>query len=89
MTEPILEVKDLSTYFYTDEGIVRAVEGVSFRVDPGQTLGIVGESGSGKSVTAKSIIRLLEEPSRIVGLCGAARLVTRWGHSGRERVWVF
>jgi peptide/nickel transport system ATP-binding protein len=64
---PVLEVRDLRTQFFTDEGIVRAVDGVSFSVAAGETLGIVGESGSGKSVTALSLMRLLEEPSRIVG----------------------
>jgi peptide/nickel transport system ATP-binding protein len=63
----VLEVRDLRTYFFTDAGIVRAVDGVSFSVAAGETLGIVGESGSGKSVTALSLIRLLDEPSRIVG----------------------
>jgi peptide/nickel transport system ATP-binding protein len=67
MTEPILEVKNLRTYFYLDEGVVRAVDGVSFNVAPGEALGIVGESGSGKSITAASLMRLLEEPGRIVG----------------------
>ena len=64
---PVLEVKDLRTYFFVDEGVVRAVDGVTFEIRAGETLGIVGESGSGKTVSALSIMRLLQEPSRIVG----------------------
>jgi oligopeptide/dipeptide ABC transporter ATP-binding protein len=59
---PLLEVSDLRTYFYTREGAVKAVDGVSFSVDKGKTLGIVGESGCGKSVTALSIMGLLPKP---------------------------
>jgi peptide/nickel transport system ATP-binding protein len=67
MAEPILQVRDLSTFFFADEGIVRAVDGASFDLYPGRTLGIVGESGCGKSVTARSILRIVERPGRIVG----------------------
>jgi len=63
---PILQVRDLRTYFFPEEGTVRAVDGASFEVYPGRTLGIVGESGCGKSVTAKSILRIVERPGRIV-----------------------
>ncbi len=64
--EPILSVRDLKTYFFPDEGVVRAVDGASFDIYPGQTLGVVGESGCGKSVTARSILNLVEPPGRIV-----------------------
>ena len=64
----LLEVKDLRTHFYLDEGVAKAVDGVSFEVDKGETLGLVGESGCGKSVSALSIMRLIPDPpGRIVG----------------------
>lgn len=64
--EPVISVRDLETHFFTDEGIVRAVDGVNFDVHPGTTMGIVGESGCGKSITAKSILQIVEAPGRIV-----------------------
>jgi len=71
--DTVLEVENLSTYFFTGEGTARAVEGVGFRLRRGETLGLVGESGCGKSVTALSIMRLVPEPpGRIVS--GSVRL---------------
>jgi oligopeptide/dipeptide ABC transporter ATP-binding protein len=64
--EPLLSVRNLKTYFAQDEGLVRAVDGVSFEMAAGGTLGIVGESGCGKSVTARSILRIVDRPGRIV-----------------------
>ncbi len=67
MSQNLLEVRNLKTYFYTDEGVARAVDGVSFALRPHQTLGLVGESGCGKSVTSLSIMRLIPQPpGRIV-----------------------
>ena len=63
---PMLEVKDLHTSFFTPAGEVKAVNGVSFYMDHGKVLGIVGESGSGKSVTAYSIMQILEKTGKIV-----------------------
>ncbi len=62
LTENILDIKNLKTYFYTDEGVVKAVDDVSMKIPGGKVLGIVGESGCGKSVTAMSVMRLLPEP---------------------------
>jgi oligopeptide/dipeptide ABC transporter ATP-binding protein len=62
----LLEIRDLRTHFFTQDGVVKAVDGVSFSVDDGKTLGVVGESGCGKSITAMSILRLVGRPGRIV-----------------------
>lgn len=67
MNQDLIQVGDLHTYFYTDEGVVKAVDGVDFSIGKGSTLGLVGESGCGKSVTALSILRLIQQPpGRIV-----------------------
>jgi oligopeptide/dipeptide ABC transporter ATP-binding protein len=64
---PLLQVEDLKTYFFTSAATVKAVDGVSFEINKGETLGIVGESGCGKSVTALSLLKLVPDPGRIVG----------------------
>jgi oligopeptide/dipeptide ABC transporter ATP-binding protein len=66
MTQNLLTIEDLRTYFYTEDGIVKAVDGVDLQILSGSIVGLVGESGSGKSVTALSIVRLIERPGRIV-----------------------
>jgi oligopeptide/dipeptide ABC transporter ATP-binding protein len=65
MTDPLLAVSDLRTYFHDGGSVARAVDGVSFDIEPGETVAVVGESGSGKSVTALSILRLIRSPGRI------------------------
>ena len=75
----VLEVSDLHTTFKTDNGDVSAVNGVSFKLEPGKTLGIVGESGSGKSVTAYSIMQILAENGAITG--GSVK------YKGTKRKW--
>ena len=64
--KPLLEVRNLKTYFFTEDGVVKAVDGVDFTVYPGEVLGLVGESGCGKSVTSLSIMRLVGVPGKIV-----------------------
>jgi peptide/nickel transport system ATP-binding protein len=66
MNQPLLSIRGLKTHFFGDEGVTRAVNGVNFDVLPGQAVGIVGESGCGKSVMARSILRIVEQPGRIV-----------------------
>jgi peptide/nickel transport system ATP-binding protein len=81
---PILSVKNLKTFFYQDEGIVQAVDGASFDIYPGRTLGIVGESGCGKSVTARSILRIVERPGRVVE--GEVWLRRDWGDGHSDAI---
>ncbi|MCA9473841.1 MAG: ABC transporter ATP-binding protein, partial [Nitrospira sp.] len=64
---PLLELEHLSTSFFTDKGEIRAVDDVSFSIKAGETLALVGESGCGKSVTAFSIMRLVDKPGKVVG----------------------
>jgi oligopeptide/dipeptide ABC transporter ATP-binding protein len=64
--QPLLEVKGLKTYFFTEDGVVKAVDGVDFEIYPGEVLGLVGESGCGKSVTSVSIMRLVSPPGKII-----------------------
>ena len=63
---PLLEIKGIKTHFFTQDGVVKAVDDVSFQIGHGQTLGVVGESGCGKSITSLSVMRLIERPGRIV-----------------------
>ena len=65
MPDPLLSIENLRTFFYTDAGVARAVDGISFDIGAGETVGLVGESGCGKSVTALSILRLVASPGRI------------------------
>src|SRR5258708_33575720 len=65
MAEPLLEVKDLKVSFRTEDGLVRAVDGISFSVDEGEVVGIVGDSGSDKSVTMMSVMRRINDPNAI------------------------
>ncbi|MCX5874237.1 MAG: ABC transporter ATP-binding protein [Deltaproteobacteria bacterium] len=82
--QPILEVENLKVHFFLEEGVARAVDNVSFSVEPGKTLGIVGESGSGKSVIGLSILRIVPSPGRIVG--GNIWLDMEDDSGGRERL---
>ncbi len=84
---PLLQIKDLQTHFFTQDGVVKAVDGVSFSINDGRTLGLVGESGCGKSVTAMSILGLISRPGRVVSgqiLLEGRNLVTMSDEDIRE-----
>ncbi len=87
MSENILEVKDLHTSFFTDAGEVRAVNGISFNLEPGKTLGIVGESGSGKSVTSYSILQILAEAGKITSgeVLYKGEDITKWSEKEMQK----
>ncbi len=80
----LLEVRGLKTHFFTDEGVVKSVDGVDLEVRRGKTLCVVGESGSGKSVTARSILQIVDRPGRIVE--GEILLYRRREQNGREEI---
>jgi oligopeptide/dipeptide ABC transporter ATP-binding protein len=82
-TEPLLSIRDLRVHFFMDEGVVKAVDGISLDVHPGQVFGIVGESGCGKSVTMKALLRIVEPPGRIVA---GEMLLRRTSKDGRTEV---
>ena len=63
---PLLEINNLKTFFFTREGLIKAIAGIDLQIDAGETLALVGESGCGKSMTALSLLRLVREPGRIV-----------------------
>lgn len=80
MSETLLQVENLRTYFHTFRGVVKAVDGISFSLDEGQVLGIVGESGSGKSVSSFSILKLIEPP----GVVESEKFFPRRGHQQKS-----
>ncbi len=83
MADILLEVKNLHVSFFLIEGTIRAVDGVSFNIERGKTLGIVGESGCGKSVTARAILNMVRPPGRILRRRG--QLLRRPGAAGQPR----
>lgn len=80
MTNALLQIRDLQTHFFTESGVVRAVDGVSFDIPAGKTVGVLGESGCGKSVTGYSILQLINLPGRIVG----GEILFQREHNGRQ-----